>query len=70
MNLCEVCKKNNYSQLCDYATGSGIVTSIDFRELTSTCDKKLCRKCAIALWANCEVCPDHAVVVKKRLEGI
>lgn len=64
-NLCEVCRKSEYTQLCDHATG--IITSVDFQELTSTCDKKLCRECAVTLWANCDVCPEHAEQIMKKL---
>ncbi|MGG3873205.1 hypothetical protein [Brevibacillus laterosporus] len=65
--LCEVCNKREHTILCDYATGTGVVTSVDFKELTETCDKKLCRECAVSLWANCAVCPDHAEQVKKKI---
>lgn len=66
-NLCEVCREHEYTRLCDYAEGTGIVTSVDFQEMTETCDKKICSKCAVNLWANCDVCPDHAEQVKKKL---
>ncbi|QDX95439.1 hypothetical protein EEL32_11355 [Brevibacillus laterosporus] len=65
--LCEVCNKREHTRLCDYATGTGVVTSVNFQELTITCDKKMCKECAVSLWANCEVCPDHAVQVKGKL---
>lgn len=65
--LCEVCNKEKHSQLCDFATGTGIMTSTNFRELTETCDKKMCRACAVSLWINCEVCPEHADEIKKKL---
>ncbi len=65
---CEVCGEQEYTQLCDYANGSGIITSVDFQELTSTCDKKMCRKCAVNIWANCELCPEHAQSVKNKLQ--
>lgn len=65
--LCEVYHKNEFTQLCDYATGSGIVTSIDFQELSFTCDKKMCKDCATQLWHNCEVCPKHAKEIKYNL---
>ncbi len=66
-NLCEVCKINEATILCDYQMGSGIVTSKDFKELTHTCDKRLCSNCAIRLWADCDVCPEHAEVIRKKL---
>lgn len=66
-NLCEVCNKREHTRLCDYEVGSGIVTSVDFQELTETCDKKLCTTCAVQLWADCDICPDHAEQVKKKL---
>ncbi|QOS98130.1 hypothetical protein JNUCC42_16590 [Brevibacterium sp. JNUCC-42] len=66
-NLCEVCNKREHTILCDYATGTGVVTSVNFQELTETCDKKLCRECAVRLWAKCDVCPDHAEQVKKKI---
>lgn len=65
--LCEVCNKRVYTKLCYYAVGTGIVTSIDFQELTDTCDKKLCPECAVTLWTNCDVCPEHARDVKRKL---
>ena len=65
--LCEVCHERHYSKLCDHATGTGIVTSLDFQEMTVTCDKKLCIECAVTIWANCDVCPDHAKEVKTKL---
>ncbi|MED1946047.1 MULTISPECIES: hypothetical protein [Brevibacillus] len=46
-NLCEVCNKREHTRLCDYEVGSGIVTSVDFQELTETCDKKMCDECAV-----------------------
>ncbi|MEK4149050.1 hypothetical protein NST02_18465 [Robertmurraya sp. FSL W8-0741] len=67
MDLCENCNERKSTKLCDYAVGTGIVTSIDFQELTETCDKKLCRKCAINIWANCDVCPEHAEQIKEKL---
>lgn len=69
-SLCEVCNQREHTQLCDFAIGTGIVTSLDFQELTSTCDKKLCKECAITLWANCDICPDHAKVVKNRVLNV
>lgn len=66
-DLCEECKKRPYTQLCDFASGSGIVTSVNFKELTQTCDKKLCRECAVNLWADCDVCPEHAQHVRTKL---
>jgi hypothetical protein len=65
--LCEVCKEDKLTRLCDYATGTGIVTSENFQEVTQTCDKKMCNKCAVILWANCEVCPEHADEIKRKL---
>lgn len=65
--LCEVCKKVEYTRLCDHATGTGVVTSIDFQEITETCDKKMCNKCATPLWDNCEVCPEHADEIRNKL---
>jgi RNA polymerase subunit RPABC4/transcription elongation factor Spt4 len=65
--LCEVCGEREFTQLCDYASGTGIITSVDFRELTETCDKKLCRQCSTSLWENCEICPEHTEEVKKKL---
>ncbi len=65
--LCEVCNQREYTRLCDYANGTGIVTSIDFQELTETCDKKMCNECAVSLWTNCEVCPDHAKDIIRKL---
>lgn len=65
--LCEVCHKRPYTKLCDHAAGTGIVTSIDFQELTETCDKKLCSECAVTVWANCDLCPEHAMEVKNKL---
>lgn len=59
-NMCEICHKNKFTQLCDYDFGSGIITSIDFQELTNTCDKRLCKECATTIWHNCDVCPEHA----------
>lgn len=67
---CEVCQIREYSQLCDFGEGTGIITSIDFQELTSTCDKKLCRECAINLWSNCDVCPEHAEIIKNKLVNL
>jgi hypothetical protein len=66
-NLCEVCNKQEHTRLCDYEVRSGIVTSVDFQELTETCDKKMCDECATSLWPNCDVCPEHAEHVKKKL---
>ncbi|MGN4128035.1 hypothetical protein ACMGD3_23975 [Lysinibacillus sphaericus] len=66
-NLCDVCRKQEYTQLCDHETGTAIITSTNFQELTSTCDKKLCRECAVTLWANCDICPEHAEQVKNKL---
>lgn len=67
MELCEVCNENECTQLCDYAVGTGIITSIDFQEMTETCDKKLCKGCAVTLWANCDICPEHAMRVRSRI---
>ena len=64
-NLCEVCKKREYTQLCDYEISIGF--SSNFKVITSTCDKKLCRECAVNIWADCDVCPKHAGVVKDKL---
>lgn len=69
-NLCESCKKREHTSLCDYATGTGIVTSVKFQEITATCDKKLCSECAVKLWDNCDVCPDHAEKIKNTLISI
>lgn len=66
-NLCEVCRKREHKKLCDHATNSGIITSSDFQELTKTCDKKMCNECAITLWPNCDICPDHAEEVRDQL---
>jgi hypothetical protein len=68
-NLCEVCNKRKHTRLCDYATGTGVVTSVVFQEITKTCDKKLCNECAISLWANCDVCPDHADQIMSKLRN-
>jgi hypothetical protein len=58
---CEVCQKKPYTKLCDHATGTGINSSGNrFREFTVTCDKKMCDDCAVYLWADCDLCPDHA----------
>lgn len=65
--LCEVCNKKEYTKLCDHAEGTGIITSVDFEELTRTCDKKLCSECATNIWVNCDLCPEHAEEVKKKL---
>lgn len=67
MSLCEVCNKREHNKLCDHAQGTGIVKSINFQELSSTCDKKLCEKCAVNLWADCDVCPEHAEEIKTKL---
>ncbi|MCM3618733.1 hypothetical protein M3936_14170 [Sutcliffiella horikoshii] len=65
--LCEICQKEEVTLLCDYAEGSGIFSSRNFQELTNTCDKKLCEKCATNLYPGCDVCPDHAAEVKAKL---
>ncbi|MEK5209611.1 hypothetical protein [Psychrobacillus sp. FSL H8-0510] len=66
-NACQACRVNRYTQLCDFGIGSGITTSIDFKELVTTCDRKLCKSCAIHLWSDCDVCPEHASIVNKKL---
>lgn len=65
--LCEICNEREHTRLCDYATNTGIVTTVDFQEMTEGCDKKLCADCAVSLWADCDVCPDHANQIKIRL---
>lgn len=68
MDLCEVCKKRHYTKLCDFAVGSGIISSSrNFAELTRTCDKKLCDKCAVNIWTDCDICPGHAEEVRNKL---
>lgn len=64
-NLCEACNKREHTKLCDYAVDSVITSNFDV--LTSTCDKKLCRECAVNIWADCDVCPEHAREVKDQL---
>lgn len=65
--LCEICNKREHTQLCDYATGTRVVTSIDFQELIETCDKKMCHECAVNIWKDCDVCPEHAEQVRVKL---
>lgn len=65
--LCEVCKEREYTQLCDFGVGSGIVTSVDFQELTDTCDKKMCKDCATKIWHNADLCPEHAIEVHNNI---
>lgn len=67
VELCEVCKRRKHTKLCDFATFAGIVSTADFRPLTQTCDNKICDKCAVGLWADCDICPDHAKELKKIL---
>jgi len=69
-NLCEVCGEQESTSLCDYATGTGITTSSSFQEITETCDKRMCKECSVKLWANCDVCPDHAKEIKNKLEKV
>ena len=69
VEFCEVCKVHESTKLCDFASGNGIVTTVNFRELTETCDKKLCTDCAVNVWANCDLCPDHAKDVTIRLNN-
>lgn len=65
--LCEICNKHEHIRLCDFATGTGIITSANFREITVTCVKKICANCAVRIWADCDVCPEHAKEVKNKL---
>lgn len=59
--LCEICGEREYSQLCDHSVGAAIITSANFNKpIAATCNKKLCKKCAVNLWIDCDVCPDHA----------
>lgn len=66
-HLCQVCLTNPFTQLCDYRIGTGYITSVHFRELTKTCDKKLCRNCATNLWSECDLCPEHVAKVRESL---
>lgn len=70
MSVCQACRKRGHTKLCDFATGSGIVTSRNFSELTITCDKKLCDECAVNIWKECDICPDHAEEVKSKLSNL
>jgi hypothetical protein len=65
--ICEICRKKEVTKLCDYAVGSGVVTSRDFQELPETCDKQMCSECATNVWFNCELCPEHANEVRSML---
>ncbi len=69
VELCEVCGKKPHSKLCDYEVGTGIVTSIGFKEITKTCDKKLCKGCSVEIWGNCDICPEHAEELKIKLNN-
>ncbi|MDK8641306.1 hypothetical protein [Niallia taxi] len=64
-NLCEVCKEREHNHLCDFAVDSVITSNFDV--LTSSCDKKLCGECAVNLWPDCDVCPEHAAEVNEKL---
>lgn len=69
--LCEVCNEHEYTHMCDFGVGSGIISSsYNFKKLTSTCDKKLCKKCAINLWVDSDVCPEHARIIKAKLVNV
>jgi hypothetical protein len=69
-NLCEVCNQRQFTQFCDYEESTGIITSARWQELSKPCDKKICKQCAVELWANVEVCPKHALKIKQKLEVI
>lgn len=59
--LCEVCGEREYTQLCDHSVGTAIITSANFNKpIAQTCDRKLCKSCAVKLWVDCDVCPEHA----------
>lgn len=66
--LCEVCYEREHTQLCDHSVGRPIITSANFNlPLAHTCDKKLCKRCAVNIWINCDVCPEHASELIEKL---
>ena len=46
--LCEVCRNNRHTKLCDFPTGR-----------KRTCDKKLCGQCAHHSAPDLDYCPEH-----------
>lgn len=68
-NPCPICKKHQATQLCDYVikysnTVLFMRTYQDFLRENSgtkneTCDLPLCKKCAIEVGPNADLCPHH-----------
>ena len=60
--------------LCDYPTGTTYSCRFNENQTHSTlkiskvtCDRELCRDCAIELWPNVHLCPKHARYVQQRI---
>jgi hypothetical protein len=54
---CEVCGAHSVDKLCDYPLRGS--------KAGKTCDKKLCRHCAVSVGSNKDYCPAHHRHAKK-----
>lgn len=62
---CEFCGKKG-ELLCDFPTGN-IITSIDFKRMATTCDKRICSDCATHIVFDVDFCPrcmEHVKTLK------
>lgn len=63
---CDFCHKKKFTKLCDFVDGH-TWTSIDFRQVPNTCDRKICDECAVNLGNDFDFCPKHAEIARKKL---
>lgn len=58
--LCEVCGKRKGKVLCDYTIGEMMSTKTGVpAKVRITCDRFICRECAVLIAYDTHVCPEH-----------
>lgn len=70
---CKIIERRN-AFLCDYSVGASYHCKFNENHTHSTlkvsrltCDKTLCRRCAIEIWPGAHLCPDHARAVQEKI---
>jgi hypothetical protein len=64
---CEFCGKRGIL-LCDFPMGN-VVTSLDFKRVSITCDKRICHDCATHVAFDVDYCPNCMERVKTLKPG-
>jgi hypothetical protein len=63
---CVFCRKREGTLLCDFIT-SYVWTSIDFKKIPQTCDRRMCEECATELSQEFHFCPKCIDITKQRI---